>query len=179
MLKKILLVVLALMAVLLVVILMQPKDYSVVRTATINAPAEQVFGMVNDFHQWDQWSPWAHLDPNMKTEYAGPPAGVGAVYKWTGNDDVGTGMMTITESRPAELVRIRLNFQEPFASTSANQFEFIPQGQGVQVNWKMSGESDFMSKAFSLFMGGMDKAIGPDFEKGLAKMKQVAEGKSI
>ena len=177
MLTKILIALVIIVAGLAVVIALQPATFRVTRTATIAAAPADVFALVNDFHNWDAWSPWAKLDPAMKTSYAGSPSGQGAVYSWVGNSDVGEGSMTITDSQPASRVNIKLEFIKPFASVADNLFEFAPAAAGTTVTWTMSGDNDFLSKAFSLFMGGMDGMIGPDFEKGLAQMKAVAEGK--
>ena len=178
MLKKILLgivvMLVVLIAVCLVLVLMQPAHYQVERSTTINAPAPAVFTLVNDFHKWDSWSPWAKLDPGMKTTYEGPAAGTGASYSWTGNSQVGEGKMTIIESRPSDLIKIKLEFIKPFAATNATDFTFTPSGNSTNVKWTMSGDNNFIGKAFSLFMN-MDKMIGADFEKGLAQMKMVAE----
>jgi hypothetical protein len=173
--KVILIVLVVLTGALGSVIAVRPAEYRVVRSATINAPPQSVFSLVNDFHKWDAWSPWAKLDPNMRVTHDGPQAGTGAVYTWSGNKDVGEGRMTIVESKPAELVRIKLDFLKPFASSSSNEFSFKPDGAGTRVDWTMAGSNDFMGKAFDLFFGGMDKMVGPDFEKGLAQMKSVAE----
>jgi hypothetical protein len=140
----------------------------------ISAPAPVVFAQVNDLHRWENWSPWAKLDPNMKVAHEGPPAGKGAVYSWAGNSKVGEGRMTIIESRPNELVRINLEFIKPFAATNITEFTFKPEGNGTAVSWSMSGENNFLSKAVCLFMN-MDKMVGGDFEKGLAALKSVSE----
>lgn len=174
MIKKILIGLAAIIVILVVVIALQPATYQVERSTTIAAPASVVFAQVNDFRKWNAWSPWAKLDPAMKQTFEGAPAGPGAVYTWTGNKDVGEGRMTITESRASDLVRIKLQFLKPFAATSATEFTFTPQGDKTAVKWKMTGENNFMAKAFSLFMN-MDKMVGGDFEKGLAQMKSVAE----
>jgi hypothetical protein len=175
MIKKILLVLVGLIVAFLIVVQLQPSNYKVTRTAVVRAEPAAVFPLVNDFHQWDKWSPWAKLDPNMKTEYTGAPMGKGAHYHWVGNDQVGEGRMTIEESRPNEYVGIKLEFLKPFPSNSQNSFSFKPDPAGTAVEWSMAGDADFMTKMFCLFMGGMDKAIGPDFEKGLAQMKAAAE----
>ena len=178
MLKKIILgivvMLVVLIAVCLVLVLMQPAHYQVERSATINAPAATVFPLVNYFHKWDSWSPWAKLDPAIKTTFEGPAAGTGASYSWVGNSEVGEGKMTITESHPSDMVKIKLEFIKPFAATSATEFTFTPSGNATNVKWSMSGDNNFIGKAFSLFMN-MDKMIGADFEKGLAQMKRVAE----
>lgn len=175
MLKKILFVVAALLAVTAVVVAMQPDTYRVVRSATINAPPEDVFGMVNDFHKWEAWSPWGKLDPGMKVAYSGASSGTGAVYEWTGNKDVGKGRMSISDSRPNEQIRIRLEFIEPFPSEADNEFTFTPGSGSTKVDWAMAGNHNFLSKTMCLFTGGMDKMIGPDFEKGLAQLKAAVE----
>jgi hypothetical protein len=178
MIKKILLgaviLVVVIIAVCVVVVAMQPAHYRVERSATMNAPAPVVFNQVNDFHKWDAWSPWAKLDPNMKTTFEGAPSGTGAVYAWTGNSDVGEGRMTIMDSKPGEAIKIKLEFIKPFAATSDTLFSFKPQGNQTAVTWTMDGDNNFVGKAMCLFMN-MDKMVGGDFEKGLAQMKAVAE----
>src|SRR6266576_1461414 len=110
--------------VVIVVVAMQPSEFRITRSATMAAPAPAVFAQVNDFHNWQAWSPWAKLDPAMKQTYDGAPAGIGAIYRWAGNNEVGEGRMTLTESRPSELVRITLEFLKPFAGTSIAEFTF-------------------------------------------------------
>ena len=176
MLKKIIVVLLVLLGGLLAVIVNRPESYRVARSTTIAAPAADVFALVNDFHNWDDWSPWAKLDPAMKKTYDGASTGVGAGYYWIGDDKVGEGRMTITESQPNEKVGIKLEFLKPFAAVNATDFTIKPEGNGVTVNWTMTGHNDLMGKAASLFMD-MEKMIGGDFEKGLAQMKARAESK--
>jgi len=156
------------------VVAMRPSEYRVARTATIAAPAPAVFAQVNDFHKWDAWNPWAKLDPAMKQAYAGAPAGIGAIYTWAGNSEVGEGRMTLTESRPSDLVRIRLEFLKPFATTSTAEFSFKPERDHTVVTWSMAGKVNFMAKVVHLFMD-MDRMIGGNFEKGLAQLKSVVE----
>jgi opacity protein-like surface antigen len=178
MLKKILLG--ALLAIVLiavvfsVVVAMQPPHYQIERSTTINAPQAVVFAQVNDFHKWEAWSPWMKIDPAMKSTYSGSASGNGAMYSWAGNSDVGEGRMTITESRPSDLIKIKLDFLKPFAATNATEFNFTSQGDQTVVKWNMSGEKNFLMKAFTLIMD-MDKMIGNDFEKGLSQLKTVSE----
>jgi uncharacterized protein YndB with AHSA1/START domain len=178
MVKKVLLGVGATLAVivaaLLIVIAMQPNEFRITRSAKMAAPPEIVFEQVNDYHNWDAWSPWAKLDPNAKVTFEGPSAGKGAVFTWSGNDQVGAGRQTIVESRPNELVQIRLEFQKPFQATNTAEFTFKPEGEQTVVTWSMFGQNNFMGKAISLFMD-CDKMVGGDFEKGLASMKSIVE----
>src|SRR5262249_27552673 len=159
---------------LVVIVAIQPADFRVVRTGTMSASPADVFAQVNDFRKWEAWSPWAKIDPAMKQTYEGAPAGTGAVYTWNGNGQVGEGRMTITESRPSDLIRIKLEFFRPFAGTNNVEFTFQPKGNQTHVTWDMAGKRNFIVKAMGLFMS-MDKMIGGQFEKGLAQMKSVAE----
>jgi hypothetical protein len=98
-----------------------------------------------------------------------------AIYSWIGNNEVGEGRMTIIESHPSDLIRIKLEFFKPFAATNTAEFTFKPEGNQTLVTWSMSGDKNFMAKAIHLFMN-MDKMIGGQFDKGLAEMKSIVEG---
>ena len=174
MLTKILIGLVVVIGVFVAVVALQSSDFRVERSAIVSAPAPVVFAQVNDLHNWEAWSPWAKLDPAAKQTYEGPRAGTGAAFSWAGNKQVGEGHMTITESRPAELIRFRLDFVRPFAGTNTAEFTFTPRDDQTAVTWTMSGRQNFMAKAFCMFMN-MDKMVGGEFEKGLAQMKSVAE----
>jgi uncharacterized protein YndB with AHSA1/START domain len=152
----------------------QPDEFKICRSTTISAPPEKVFPQVNDFHQWEAWSPWAKRDPACKYSYESSAAGTGAIFSWAGNKKVGKGRMTILESRPSGLIRIKLEFFKPFKATNTAEFTFQPEGNQTLVTWSMSGKNNFMGKVFGLFVN-CDKMVGSDFEKGLAAMKPLAE----
>ena len=178
MIKKVILGLLSLIVIAVVVICiaasMQPAEFKVVRDATYIAPPEKVFEQVNDFHKWEAWSPWAKIDPAMKTTYSGPDSGVGASYSWIGNKDVGEGKMTIAESQTSSHIKVDIDFIAPFAAKNAADFTFKPDGDKTHVTWTMSGQKNFLMKAFGLFVD-MDKLVGGDFEKGLSQLKPVVE----
>ena len=111
-----------------VIVALQPSEFRVARSTTISAPPPAVFAQVNDFHKWEAWNPWGKIDPAMKQTYEGAPAGTGAIYTWAGNNEVGEGRMTITESRPSDLIRVKLEFFKPFAATNTAEFTFKPEG---------------------------------------------------
>ena len=168
----------AIVVVFLIVVAVQPSDFRIERSATMRAPAPAAFAQVNDFQNWRQWSPWEKVDPALKRQYDGPKAGTGAVYAWQGNKDVGEGRMTITDSKPAELVRIKLEFFKPFAATNQAEFSFKPASTDTTaVTWTMTGQNNFLSKAICLFVD-MDKMVGGMFEQGLNQMKTVVERSS-
>jgi hypothetical protein len=149
-------------------------SYSVERTITVKAPPSRVHELIDDFHHWTSWSPWEDLDPALERTYSGPDQGVGAYYAWVGNKKAGAGSMEITGSRPEEIV-IALAFLKPFKSTSTILFELVPAGDATDVTWRMTGEQTGLMAVFGRFMK-MDKLVGPDFEKGLARLKTAAEG---
>jgi uncharacterized protein YndB with AHSA1/START domain len=177
MIKKILGIIAVLAAIVAgfaVYVAMQPSAFRIERSATIAAPPATVFAQVNDFHKWEAWSPWAKLDPAAKVTFEGAPTGQGAVFTWSGNDEVGEGRMTLAESKPDELVRIQVDFVKPFPGSSVSEFAFKPDGQQTAVTWAMSGHNNFIAKAMCLFVD-MDKMLGGAMEQGLAQMKTVAE----
>jgi len=174
MLKKIAIVVVVALAALLLFAATRPDSFRVERKATIQAPPEKVFGLVNDFHRWPQWSPWEKLDPAMKRTLSGTDSGQGAVYAWEGNKDVGSGRMEIKESAPSSKIHIQLDFLKPFEAHNQTDFILSPQGSGTEVTWAMYGKADFMTKLMGVF-SSMDSMVGPDFEKGLANLKTMAE----
>ncbi len=182
MVKKILIGVVAALALCVVGILIaastQPEDFTVKRSTEIKAPAVKAHALVADLHAWDKWSPREKLDPAMKKTFSGAASGVGAVYEWTGNKDVGKGRMTITAVDPGKNVKIKLEFLEPWTATSDTEFTFAEAGETTKVEWTMSGKNTgVMAKTMSMMMN-MDAMIGTDFEKGLAALKALAE-KSI
>lgn len=177
MLKIFLIALAAIVVVFVVVVAMQPSEFRVARSVAMSAPAPAVFAQVNDLRKWEAWSPWAKRDPAMRQTYEGAPAGTGAVSSWAGNHEVGEGRMTITESRPSDLIRIKLEFLKPFAATHTGEFTFKPdenQPNQTVVTWSMSGTNNFLAKTVHVFMN-MDKMVGGDFEKGLAQMKSIVE----
>jgi len=177
MLKKILIALAAIVLIFVVVVALQPSEFQMDRSITIAAPQADVFAQVNDFHKWDAWSPWAKLDPQAKVTFEGPPEGEGTVMTWSGNSEVGEGKMTLTESRPNELVKTRVDMVKPFEGTSTSEFTFKPEGDQTAVTWSVAAHHNFMEKALCLVMGG--KTMMSDLmEKGLAQMKSVVESKS-
>lgn len=145
----------------------RPDSFRIERSAQIGAPPAAVFPLVSDFHQWAAWSPYEKLDPNMKKTFEGPASGPGAAYSWDGNSKAGAGRMTVLESKPGELLSIKLELLRPFAATNVATFTFTPSGAGTRVTWSMEGKNSLMGKALSPFMDGM---VGGDFEKGLANL---------
>ena len=172
MLKILLIAIPVVLVAFLLIVATRPSQFRVVRSATLAGPCEAVFPHVNELRLWDAWSPWARLDPNAKTRFEGPPAGVGSVMAWAGNSKVGEGRMTLTDSRLNERVQFKLEFFKPMAGVCQAEFTFKPDGNQTVVTWSMEGRNNFMAKAVSLFMN-CDDMVGGQFEQGLANLNSV------
>ena len=164
----------AIIVVLVGVVATQPSDFRVERTANFSAPPAGVFAQVNNFHNWEAWSPWAKLDPKAKNSFEGPSQGQGAIFRWSGKNSVGEGSMTVVESRPNELIRLKLDFVRPFAGANDVEFAFKPAADQTAVTWSMAGKCNFIAKAIGLFID-CEKMVGGQLEQGLANMKSVVE----
>lgn len=148
--------------------------YTVERTAVIPASQEAVHAALVDFHEWEHWSPWQDVDPQMAQTYSGPDAGVGAVMAWKGNRKAGAGRMEITEVAPTAVV-VDLQFLKPFKAHNTTTFTLAAEGDTTKVTWTMVGPKTFMTKVMGVFTS-MDKMIGPDFEKGLRRLEAHVSG---
>jgi uncharacterized protein YndB with AHSA1/START domain len=151
--------------------------WTVERSTTIAAPAERIYEQLADFHRWRGWSPWEDLDPALQRDYSGAESGTGAVYRWSGNRKAGSGRMEIVSAVAGERVDIDLEFLKPFKARNDTSFVLTPQGDSTGVLWTMTGRKTLALKVMSMF-GGMDKMIGPDFEKGLDRLRRVTEGRA-
>lgn len=182
MVKKIVLSVVAVIVVAVAGILVfastKPDTFRIERSATINAPAEKIFPLVSDLHGWSSWSPWERMDPNMKRTYSGPTGGVGAIYEWDGNDQVGQGRMEIVEATAPSNVAIKLNFIKPFQAENRAEFKLVPQGETTNVTWSMAGQNTFPCKVMQTFCD-MDAMCGKEFDAGLANLKTATEKNAV
>jgi len=148
--------------------------YTVTRSTVIAAPADQIFAHLVDFHRWTGWSPWEGLDPQLNRSYSGPGSGVGSAYAWSGNRKAGRGSMTMVDAAEPSEVLVDVVFEKPFPSRSQSRFTLRPDGGSTEVVWTMTGTKTLMSRLMGIFVS-MDKLIGPDFERGLARLKTVTE----
>jgi uncharacterized protein YndB with AHSA1/START domain len=172
--KKIAIAIVVLIAAVLIFAATRPDTFRVERSASIKAPPEKIFAILNDFQKWGSWSPWEKKDPAMKRTFGATTSGKGARYAWDGNKDVGKGSMEIAESSPPSALTIKLDFIEPFEGHNIVDFALEPKGDSTNVTWILHGPMPFISKVISVFCS-MDSMIGKDFEAGLANLKAVAE----
>jgi Polyketide cyclase / dehydrase and lipid transport len=153
---------------------MTDDTYTVTRSAGIDAAPERIYDQIVDFHNWPNWSPWEDLDPDLTRAYSGAESGIGSVYAWSGNRRAGQGRMEITAATAPSHVRIDLAFEKPFKARNDTSLTIAPAGAGSQVTWTMTGDKTFAVKVMGLFKS-MDKMIGPDFDKGLGRLKIYTE----
>jgi uncharacterized protein YndB with AHSA1/START domain len=176
--SEILVIIAVILAIAIIAVLVlaatKPGTLRVQRSVSIKAPAETIFSLINDFHQWRSWSPYENKDPAMKRTYSGAERGKGAVYAWDGDKNVGSGRMEILEASTPQKIVIKLDFFKPFEGHNTAEFTMLPQGDGTHVTWLMHGPANFMSRLIQVFMN-LDNMIGKDFEAGLANLKTITE----
>lgn len=179
MLKIIALIVAAIVVAVLVTAALMPDTFRVERSALIQAPPQRIFEQINDFQRWRAWSPYEKLDPAMTRQIDGAAQGVGATYRWDGNDKAGAGRMEIVQARPgsnvtASTVTIQLDFSRPMEAHNVAEFTLVPEGDATRVTWSMHGPQPYLGKLFGLVFN-LDRMIGKDFEEGLANLKRISE----
>jgi len=155
----------------------RPDTFRLERSIHIDAPIVQVAEQIDDFRQWQAWSPWEHIDPSLQRTFSGADAGVGAVYEWSGTGKAGAGRMEIIEMRTGSegaVITIKLDFLKPFKTSNTAEFLMVPTDAGTDLTWAMFGPSPFVSKLMGVFMD-FDKMVGKDFEAGLVALKRNAE----
>jgi len=161
-------------AVVLILAATKPSTFRVTRATSINAPAERIFGLIDDFRQWTVWSPYENRDPDMKRIYSGAGCGQGAAYAWEGNKNVGAGRMEILNPPPPSKIVIKLDFFSPFEAHNIAEFTMRPLGSTTTVTWAMHGPAPYMAKIMHMVFK-MDRMVGGQFQQGLTSMKAVAE----
>ena len=174
MLKLILFGIALVIAAILLYATTRPDTFRVQRTASIEAPPEKIFPLIDSLRSGEQWPPYYRKDPAMRGTYSGPASGVGATFDFAGNKDVGSGRVSITGSSPHGKVTMRLQMFKPFAADNVVEFTLVPRGQATDVTWAMQGRQPYVAKVMCLFFD-MDKMVGTDFAAGLASLKALAE----
>ncbi len=152
----------------------KPDTFRVERSASVKAPPERIFPLINDLRAFNTWNPFEKKDPNLKGRYSGPASGKGAAYAFDGNNDVGKGSIEILEALPVSRVAMRLSMVEPFKVENTVEFTLVPNGGTTNVSWAMQGPAPYLARIIHVFID-MDKMVGKDFEAGLASLKAIAE----
>lgn len=172
-LKALFIVALAIVATFLIIGLFLPKVATVERSTTIAATPGTILELTDGYKRFNEWSPWADLDPATKYSYSGPERGVGARMEWSSdNPDVGRGSQEIIATEPGRSVTSKLDFGMDTPTTA--KLVLTPEGTGTRVVWTLT--SDFSDSLVGRYFGlALDGMVGPDYEKGLARLKAVAE----
>ncbi|HEX4764509.1 MAG TPA: SRPBCC family protein [Usitatibacter sp.] len=149
-----------------------PSRFEVSRSIVIAAPADRVYDLIADPRLWAKWSAWHERDPKMEVRYAGPPFGQGARWSWKSASE-GAGQMEFIRVEPNRSIQYSLVFPD-FNLKSGGTFSLEPASPGTKVTWTSAGDVGANPLKHYLAMS-MDRLVGPDFEKGLANLKNVAE----
>lgn len=152
----------------------RPDTFRVARTASMNAPPESIFPLIDSLRAGEKWSPYYRKDPAMKGAYSGPECGTGATFDFSGNKDVGSGRLTIVGSESPGKVTMRLQMFKPFAADNVVEFTLVPRGEATEVTWAMQGNQPFLGKVMSLVFD-MEKMVGTEFAAGLGNLKTIVE----
>lgn len=172
MLKKILVVLAGLVALILIIPVFLPSSFKVVRTIEIAKPAETVFRHLADYQNWNAWSPWYQMDPKAKQTFSGKAGEVGHKETWDG-EILGAGYQVVEEIIPNQLLKSKLVFTKPDPMESTATFKLEPIPTGVKIIWSNEGKLDYpVGRYFGPFL---DKMLGKDFEDGLSNLKKLAE----
>ena len=151
----------------------RPDTFHVERSATVNAPAEKVFPLINDLRAFNGWNPFAKQDPETKISYSGPASGKGAAFSFGGGSG-GSGRVEVVDASPPAKIEMRLEMTEPMAADNQVHFTLQPEGTATRVTWSMDGGVPLVAKVLHLFVD-VDSMVGGAFEQGLADLKSVAE----
>ncbi len=174
--KKILLGLVLVIVALVVIIAIQPNDFKISRSISVQLRSAKVLTRIDDFQSFQSWSPWAKLDPNCKYTFEGSDAGAGSIMKWSGNDEVGEGSLTITESEPSTGVKQKLVFTKPFACQNDVAISLKSDGDDkTNIVWSMSGKNDIYRKSYVTHHETWMKWSGRCMTKGLAALKAKVE----
>ncbi len=176
MLKKILKYLALILFAVVIVGVFLPAKSTASRQIEIKAPATVIFGLLNGFQRFNEFSPWYQYDPGAEYSWSGPTTGVGATMAWkSAHERVGNGMQEIIAVEANQSVTTRLQFDAP--GTSIARWQLTPAPGSTRVTWQMESDAgwNLLGRWFGVFL---DRMIGPDFESGLKRLKSVAEAEA-
>ena len=174
MLQTIVTIIAIVIAVVLIYAATRPDSFHIQRATEIAAPPDMIFPLIENFHEWEAWSPWEKIDPALRRSYSGAASGVGAVYAWQGNRNIGEGRMEIVgATRPSNLT-IQIDFLAPFRARNTIDFVLERRSGATRVTQAMHGPCDYRGKLMGLFFN-MEKMVGQKYDEGLANLKTLAE----
>lgn len=152
-----------------------PETIRIERSVQIDRPVAEVYPYVSDFANWPSWNPWSEMEPAAVNTFSNPSSGKGASWSWEG-EEVGKGSLTAEEVKENEYLQSKLSFVEPWESEAKDQWQFTAlDEQRTELSWS---NEVMLSNPFERYYGlFLDAVLGEQMEKGLAKLKKVAEEK--
>lgn len=176
MLKKVLIVIAVVLTGFLIYVAVQPAESTISREIVINATPESIFPYINSSQKMHDWMPWRDSDPEMKMEFSGPPEGVGSTSTWKSPGEMGEGSSVIVESNENRSVKSQLKYVKPMEMSQLAEVTLTPVEGGTQVKWSVDGHNGFVFRMVGIIMN-IEKMVGDQFDRGLAKLKSIVEGK--
>lgn len=174
-LKRILVGVAVVLVILVAAAYLLPREAQMTRSVDIAAVPSVIFPIASDLRRFNDWSPWHELDPATSYTFTGPTDGVGQTLNWVSKDPrVGSGQIAVTRIDPDKLVELSLAFGR--RGNARSWIELVPNGGTTHVTWGFGADTGFNPVARYVGLA-MDRAIGPDYEKGLSRLKAAAENR--
>lgn len=168
-------IILGIIALLLLAGLVISKEIRATKEIIINKPASDVFNYIKYIKNQDNYSKWASLDPNMKSEHRGTDGTVGFVNNWSGNKKVGEGEQEITAIEEGKALYTDLRFIKPFKSFAKAKMTTTAIDAGsTKVTWGFESKMNYPMNLMKLLMN-MNEMVGKDFSTGLTNLKSVLE----
>ena len=181
-LKVFLLVIVVLILSVVIIASTRPSDFKVERHVLIKTTPDKVYPYISDLKKFSEWNPFEKKDPKIKKTFIGKDSGVGSIYEWEGNSEVGKGQMEIKEVVTNSKVIYELRFEKPMKGTNIAEFNLSQENKNnenlTKISWSMTGKNNIISKIICLFIN-FDKMVGGDFQKGLENLKNIIEIKKI
>ena len=176
MIRKIVLLIVILLAIPLLVALFIKQDYQVKAEVVINQPKLVVFDYIRFLTNQDNFSVWAALDPNMQKSSQGIDGTVGYISSWhSENRDVGTGEQEIIAINEGERIDFELRFYQPFSAVSPAymQTQALTEQQ-TRVSWGFAGHMPYPMNLMLVFID-VEAMIAADLQQGLENLKLILE----
>lgn len=153
---------------------MQPGELAVSKTITVKATPDDVAPYARDLRKWNEWSPWADIDPEVQAAYSDPSDGKGAWYSWEGNDDVGKGKMTVTTDAEGQVVH-EVAFERPMEDVAESTIRWkATDPEHTEITWSFRQEAGFGTKLANVLMD-IETMLQGDYDKGMVRMQPLVE----
>jgi predicted transcriptional regulator YdeE len=148
--------------------------FEIIKSIEVNKSLTDIYQILSDVNQWNNWSPWACLDPEAKIDIKINESTGYTNLTWDGKL-IGSGEMIVT-NKTANTIHYDLNIFKPFKTKSKIWFELKSINDKTEVNWGMASSLPiylfFLKKMMMAYMGA-------DYNRGLIRLKEYAETGTI